>query len=241
MGVSIGQVLRQGALRHPDRVAVVDLGRGRKRDETTYGRLDEEARRAARALAGNGVGPGSRVAILADNGRPFLEAWFGAILCGRDGRARAHGQLGRRGRGAPRARALRRAHRRRRALRDLGASARTARPRSPAHRRRGPRDERAPDRSSVRRAPRGSRDDPLHLGHAGARSGRDHLARVARRPHGRARRAHAPHRTGRPCPRGAPALPQLRDPHGRPLSVLRGRALCDPPEVRPGACARCDP
>lgn len=81
MGVSIGLVLSQPALRHPGRVAVVEVdARGRR--EHTYADLDGAARRAAAALRARGVGPGDRVALMAANGADFVAGWFGIVYAG---------------------------------------------------------------------------------------------------------------------------------------------------------------
>jgi long-chain acyl-CoA synthetase len=80
MGVNVGQVLRQTALRRPNDVALVELGR--TRSEVTYRELDEGALRVAAALLGEGIMPGARVALFADNGRAFVQAWFGIAYAG---------------------------------------------------------------------------------------------------------------------------------------------------------------
>jgi len=72
----VGQLLRQWALRDPERLAL--CGRVRR----TYGELDEGAARAAGALEAAGVRPGDRVVVSADNGPAFLRAWFGALYAG---------------------------------------------------------------------------------------------------------------------------------------------------------------
>jgi long-chain acyl-CoA synthetase len=81
MGINIGQVLRQPALRTPDRVAVVDVDAG-GRVETPYAELDRMARRAAARLRAAGLGPGDRVLLVCANGRAFLACWFGAAYAG---------------------------------------------------------------------------------------------------------------------------------------------------------------
>ncbi len=80
MGVNVGHVLRQTALRRPDDVALVELGRSRR--EVTYRELDDGALRVAQALLGEGVMPGGRVALFADNGDAFVRAWFGIVYAG---------------------------------------------------------------------------------------------------------------------------------------------------------------
>ncbi|MFW6050643.1 MAG: class I adenylate-forming enzyme family protein [Myxococcota bacterium] len=81
MGINIGQVLRQPALRTPERTAVVEV-RGEERVEVSYGELDRRARRAAGALLHAGVAPGDAVALSAANGVSFLACWFGAVYAG---------------------------------------------------------------------------------------------------------------------------------------------------------------
>jgi long-chain acyl-CoA synthetase len=80
MGLNIGQVVRQWAVREPDRVALVLTGEARR--ELSFGELDERARRAAARLAAEGIGPGSRVALSVPNGLAFLDGWFGALYAG---------------------------------------------------------------------------------------------------------------------------------------------------------------
>jgi long-chain acyl-CoA synthetase len=80
--VNVGQTLRQAALRWPDDVAIVELDAGGGRREHTYGALDEGARRVAFHLGGLGLSPGDRLGLLAENGRPFIETWFGGVYAG---------------------------------------------------------------------------------------------------------------------------------------------------------------
>jgi long-chain acyl-CoA synthetase len=81
MGVSIGQVLRQAALRWPGRVAVTDLGGGRRREQTFAG-LDTRARAVARHLHAVGAEAGDAVALMAGNSEEFVAAWFGIVYAG---------------------------------------------------------------------------------------------------------------------------------------------------------------
>ena len=60
-----------------DEVAVVFDGEPR-----TYAELRERALRAANGLAGIGVGPGDRVAVLLPNGHPWTELFFGVAALG---------------------------------------------------------------------------------------------------------------------------------------------------------------
>ena len=76
MGISVGQILRQAALRTPNAVALVDVERvapdtthsaAQPAREWTYAQLDAWACAVARELRELGVSPGDRVALLADN------------------------------------------------------------------------------------------------------------------------------------------------------------------------------
>lgn len=83
MTVHIAQILRQPALRHPRRVALLDCGHAASPQRSwTYGELDEAARRIAAALCAQGLAPGSRVALLAENGAAFIAGWFGIANAG---------------------------------------------------------------------------------------------------------------------------------------------------------------
>lgn len=77
MAMNIGQVLRQGALRHPGRTAVVDGERA-----WSYRELDDAAARTAPALRASGVGRGDRVLLCAGNSAGFVSAWFGIVYAG---------------------------------------------------------------------------------------------------------------------------------------------------------------
>lgn len=80
MGMNVAQVLHQGALRTPDRVAVIILDeRGQPQQSRTYFEVDRAARRVAHALAQHGVASGDRVALCAGNGLPFIAGYFGAL------------------------------------------------------------------------------------------------------------------------------------------------------------------
>ena len=80
MGINIGQVVRQWALRDAAREAVVLMSPARQ--ALTFGELDCRARKAAHALVSLGVSPGDRVALSIPNGLPFLDAWFGCLYAG---------------------------------------------------------------------------------------------------------------------------------------------------------------
>src|SRR5437879_5631794 len=70
-------LLQEQAERHPDRVAVVSDER-----QTSYAELAEAAGRMAAGLRARGIGRGTRVGILIDNRREWLEAMFGAVALG---------------------------------------------------------------------------------------------------------------------------------------------------------------
>jgi fatty-acyl-CoA synthase len=78
---TLGDLLRRSARRFPNRVAALEAGvpdpRGR-----TYAELDADADRIAAALAARGVRPGDRVALLARNGLPYVQAIFGVARAG---------------------------------------------------------------------------------------------------------------------------------------------------------------
>lgn len=83
MGVSVGQILRHGALRCADRVALCDVGHaGAVPRELTYAQLDLEARRVAAALAAHGVRPGDAVALCGENSAALVASWFGITYAG---------------------------------------------------------------------------------------------------------------------------------------------------------------
>ena len=83
MGASVGQILRQAALRAPGRVALCDVGHaGSVAREHTYADLDLAARRAAAVLSAHGVGPGQCVALCAENSAQLMAAWFGVVYAG---------------------------------------------------------------------------------------------------------------------------------------------------------------
>ncbi|MEV4421099.1 fatty acyl-CoA synthetase [Patulibacter sp. NPDC049589] len=78
---TLADLLHRSARRFPDRTAVVEAGvpdpRGR-----TYAQLDADADRIAAALAARGIGPGDRIALLARNGLPYVQAIFGVARAG---------------------------------------------------------------------------------------------------------------------------------------------------------------
>jgi fatty-acyl-CoA synthase len=66
---SVGDLLRRTALRHPDKLAVVDGGR-----RVSFTEFDEAVNRTANALAARGLGKGDRLALLSHN------CWQYAVL-----------------------------------------------------------------------------------------------------------------------------------------------------------------
>ncbi len=83
MGVQVGQILRQAALRAPSAIGVLDAGRDTASQRSfTYAELDLWARQVAAELAQRGVGPGSRVGLLAESSAHFVASWFGIVYCG---------------------------------------------------------------------------------------------------------------------------------------------------------------
>lgn len=83
MGINAAQILRQAALRWPDRPAVIDAGTpGSARRVVSYRDLDERARSAATRLARRGVQHGYRVALVGENSDAFVAAWFGILYAG---------------------------------------------------------------------------------------------------------------------------------------------------------------
>lgn len=73
----LGGCVQVAAIRHPDRVAVVD-----ERGEVTYRELDDRVNALANAWIASGLRAKDGVAILTRNHRGFLEAMFAAAKCG---------------------------------------------------------------------------------------------------------------------------------------------------------------
>jgi fatty-acyl-CoA synthase len=73
----LGGCVAIAAIRHPDRVAVID-----ERGEVTYRELDQRVNALANAWIAAGLRPKDGVAILTRNHRGFLEALFAAAKCG---------------------------------------------------------------------------------------------------------------------------------------------------------------
>jgi fatty-acyl-CoA synthase len=73
----LGAACSVGAIRHGDRLAVID-----ERGELTYKELDQHSNAIANAWREAGLEPGEGVAILARNHRGFLESVFAGAKCG---------------------------------------------------------------------------------------------------------------------------------------------------------------
>jgi fatty-acyl-CoA synthase len=73
----LGGCVAVAAIRHPDRVAVID-----ERGEATYRELDERVNALANAWIAAGLKPRDGVAIMTRNHRGFLEAVFAGAKCG---------------------------------------------------------------------------------------------------------------------------------------------------------------
>src|SRR3954452_4787082 len=76
-GMTMSDQLVRWARTTPDEHAVRFDGAGR-----TYAELDERVTRLARALAGRGVGPGDRVAVLGLNGVEAWESYLAGVRLG---------------------------------------------------------------------------------------------------------------------------------------------------------------
>ncbi len=79
--LTVGDLVRNRARMHPERVALED-----ERRRLTFGELDDRVNRLAHVLAGLGVERGDRVALLSENRVEYLEvvlagAKLGAIVC----------------------------------------------------------------------------------------------------------------------------------------------------------------
>ena len=73
----LGGAVCAGAIRHGDRVALID-----ERGELTYRELDERSNAIANAWRERGLEPGEGVAVLVRNHRGFLESVFAGAKCG---------------------------------------------------------------------------------------------------------------------------------------------------------------
>ncbi|MEU2868836.1 (2,3-dihydroxybenzoyl)adenylate synthase [Streptomyces olivoreticuli] len=84
-GETFGQMLRDRALAHPDRVAIVDpadAARGKERRAWTYGELDERADRLAAGFLAKGIRKGDRVVLQLPNVAEFFEVVFALFRIG---------------------------------------------------------------------------------------------------------------------------------------------------------------
>ncbi len=77
MSLNLALTLRESARIHPERTALVAGP-----NTFSYAALDEQARRFAGALAGLGVEPGDRVALMLPNIPHFTIAYFGTLYAG---------------------------------------------------------------------------------------------------------------------------------------------------------------
>jgi crotonobetaine/carnitine-CoA ligase len=78
-GWTLDAALSAAAARWPDRVFLESVDTGRS---VTFGQADADARRLAGALAVHGVGPGTRVGLMATNSIAALDAWFALNVAG---------------------------------------------------------------------------------------------------------------------------------------------------------------
>ncbi|MEU1311572.1 (2,3-dihydroxybenzoyl)adenylate synthase [Streptomyces cinnamoneus] len=84
-GETFGQMLRERADRHPDRVAVVDptgTAHGEEARRWTYGELDARADRMAAGFLAHGIGKGDRVVVQLPNVAEFFEVIFALFRIG---------------------------------------------------------------------------------------------------------------------------------------------------------------
>ena len=75
--LSLASILAESARRVPDKVAVVE---GDQR--VTYAELWRDARRYAAGLVEQGLGAGSRVALVCPNVTDFVRAYYGILAAG---------------------------------------------------------------------------------------------------------------------------------------------------------------
>ncbi|MGA4843864.1 (2,3-dihydroxybenzoyl)adenylate synthase [Streptomyces sp. G45] len=78
-GETFGQMLRERATAHPDRIAIVDPATERR---WTYGELDARADRLAAGMAARGIAPGDRVVVQLPNIAEFFEVVFALFRIG---------------------------------------------------------------------------------------------------------------------------------------------------------------
>lgn len=75
------EILRDAARRWPDRPCLTDLDAG-SGSTLTYAELQRRVDAVAAGLAGLGLEPGDRVALLLSNGADYVEAWLGSSAAG---------------------------------------------------------------------------------------------------------------------------------------------------------------
>ncbi|MFF3644046.1 (2,3-dihydroxybenzoyl)adenylate synthase [Streptomyces sp. NPDC002564] len=80
-GETFGQMLRERAAAHPDRVAIVDPGSSPGR-RWTYGELDRRADHLAAGLLARGIGKGDKVVVQLPNVAEFFETVFALFRIG---------------------------------------------------------------------------------------------------------------------------------------------------------------
>ncbi|MEV4503955.1 (2,3-dihydroxybenzoyl)adenylate synthase [Streptomyces klenkii] len=84
-GETFGQMLRDRAAAHPDRIAIVEPAgtlRGEDARRWTYGELDLRADRLAAGLLSHGIGKGDRVVVQLPNVAEFFEVVFALFRIG---------------------------------------------------------------------------------------------------------------------------------------------------------------
>jgi len=77
LGPLVQDLLSRSAQRRPEALLVVE---GASR--ATYGEVDEGANRVARVLLDQGIRRGDRIALIADNSRFYVEAYYGILKAG---------------------------------------------------------------------------------------------------------------------------------------------------------------
>ncbi len=75
--LNVRRFLDHAASIYPEKIGVIDQD-----GEFTYRQFRERAQRLSHALMDMGVGPGDRVAVLAYNNHPLLEAYYGVVQFG---------------------------------------------------------------------------------------------------------------------------------------------------------------
>lgn len=80
--LTLPEALGRAAQYFPDKGVAIFDGRGRSHERRTYGDLHDAVQRTARRWTTLGVEPGDRILIALPTSWEWLEAWFGAVLCG---------------------------------------------------------------------------------------------------------------------------------------------------------------